>query len=55
MAITTFQAILLFLLLLILVGAIPAWPYSAAWGLAPSVVAGVILLILAALFFAGWP
>lgn len=35
--------ILLVLLILLLLGAVPAWPYSRSWGYAPS---GVVLLLL---------
>lgn len=35
--------ILLVLLILMLLGAIPAWPHSRSWGYAPS---GVMLLLL---------
>lgn len=35
--------VLLILLILLLLGSIPAWPYSRGWGYAPS---GLITLIL---------
>lgn len=38
--------ILLIILILLLVGAIPQWPYSQNWGYGPSGVLGVILVIL---------
>jgi len=41
--------ILLILLILILIGAIPAWPYSRSWGYYPSGGVGVILLIVVVL------
>ena len=46
------QTILIILLLILLIGALPAWPYSADWGYAPGGVLGLILvlLILFALF-----
>jgi len=34
------------LLILLLVGALPAWPYSSNWGYYPSGGLGLILLIL---------
>ena len=34
------------LLVLLIVGLLPAWPYSAGWGYYPSSGAGLILLIL---------
>lgn len=45
--------ILLIILILLLIGAIPAWPYSAGWGYGPSGLLGVILIILLVLFLAG--
>ena len=38
--------ILLIVLLLALVGAFPAWPYSANWGYFPSGTLGLLLLIV---------
>jgi hypothetical protein len=38
--------ILLILVILLLLGALPTWPYSADWGYYPSGGLGLILLIL---------
>jgi hypothetical protein len=38
--------ILLIILILLLLGAIPAWPYSRGWGYAPSGVFFVLLIVL---------
>ena len=38
--------ILLILVLLLLLGALPTWPYSADWGYFPSGGLGLILIIL---------
>jgi len=38
--------ILLILLTLLLIGALPAWPYSSGWGYWPSGGLGLILLIV---------
>ena len=38
--------ILLILLIILLFGAVPAWPYSRSWGYAPSGGIGLILLIV---------
>ncbi len=38
--------ILLVLLLLILIGALPTWPYSSGWGYGPSGIAGTVLIII---------
>ncbi|MCU0876672.1 MAG: DUF3309 domain-containing protein [Pirellulaceae bacterium] len=38
--------ILLIVLILLLLGAIPAWPHSRSWGYAPSGGLGLILVIV---------
>lgn len=38
--------LLLILLVVLLVGALPAWPYANNWGYAPSGLVGLLLLIL---------
>jgi hypothetical protein len=40
------MTILFIILVLLLIGAIPAWPYSRGWGPYPSGGLGLILLIL---------
>lgn len=40
------RLILLIIVLLLLVGALPAWPYSAGWGYYPSGGLGLIFVIL---------
>jgi Protein of unknown function (DUF3309) len=45
--------VLIVLLVLLLVGALPAWPYSSAWGYYPSGGLGVILLVLLLLLLLG--
>ena len=45
--------ILLIILILALVGAIPAWPYSRGWGYAPTGGVGLILVIVLILFLLG--
>ena len=45
--------ILLIILILLLVGALPAWPYSSGWGYWPSGGLGLILLIVIILALAG--
>jgi Protein of unknown function (DUF3309) len=45
--------ILLVVLLLLLVGALPTWPYSAGWGYYPSGALGTILIILLILVLLG--
>ena len=38
--------ILLIVLILLLLGSVPAWPYSRSWGYAPSGGLGLILVIV---------
>ena len=45
--------ILLILLVLILIGALPAWPYSSGWGYYPSGGAGLVLIIVVILLLMG--
>jgi hypothetical protein len=40
------RTILIVILLLLLLGALPAWPYSTGWGYYPSGGLGLILLIV---------
>jgi hypothetical protein len=45
--------ILLIILVLLLVGALPAWPHSSGWGYWPSGGLGLVLLILIILLLMG--
>lgn len=45
--------ILLVILVLLLVGALPLWPYSSAWGYYPSGGLGLIVVILLVLLLMG--
>lgn len=45
--------ILIVLALLMLLGAIPAWPHSRGWGYGPSGGLGLVLLIVLILFLTG--
>jgi len=47
------STILLIILILILVGVLPTWPYSRGWGYYPSGGLGLILLILIILLLMG--
>jgi Protein of unknown function (DUF3309) len=40
------STILLIILILLLLGALPTWPYSRGWGYFPSGILGVIVIIL---------
>ena len=45
--------ILLIILILLLIGALPTWPYSSGWGYYPSGGLGLILLIVVILLVMG--
>jgi hypothetical protein len=45
--------ILLIVLVLLLVGALPSWPYSRGWGYFPSGGLGLLLLIVLVLLLMG--
>jgi hypothetical protein len=45
--------ILLIVLILLLLGAVPAWPYSRSWGYYPSGGIGLVLLIVLILVLLG--
>ena len=47
------RTILLILLVLLLLGALPTWPYSSGWGYFPSGGLGLVLLILIILALSG--
>jgi hypothetical protein len=47
------RTILLIILILLLIGAFPSWPYSAGWGYYPSGGIGIILLIVLLLALTG--
>jgi hypothetical protein len=46
--------VLLLILILLLIGAVPAWPYSRRWGYWPSGGIGTILLIVLILLLLGY-
>lgn len=45
--------ILLIVLILLLLGAVPAWPYSRGWGYYPSGIIGLILIIFLIMILLG--
>lgn len=49
----TLGTILLIVLILVLIGAIPAWPHSRSWGYGPSGVVGLIVVVLVVLLLMG--
>lgn len=47
------STVLLIILILLLIGALPTWPYSSGWGYYPSGGLGLILLIVLLLALTG--
>ena len=45
--------ILIIILILLLIGAVPSWPYSRNWGYGPSGLLGVVVVILLILVLMG--
>ena len=45
--------ILIVILILALLGAVPAWPHSANWGYAPSGLLGTVLIVVLILMLLG--
>lgn len=49
----TLGTVLLIILILLLIGALPAWPYSRGWGYYPTGGLGLILIIILILVLMG--
>lgn len=47
------STVLLVILILLLLGAFPAWPHSAAWGYGPTGILGVVLVVVLILILTG--
>jgi len=47
------STVLIVILILLLLGALPAWPHSRSWGYAPSGSLGLIVLIVVVLVLMG--
>jgi len=47
------STILLIILIVILIGALPTWPYSSGWGYYPSGGFGLLVLIIVVLLLMG--
>jgi hypothetical protein len=50
---TSMGLILLIVLVILLVGGLPAWPHSRRWGYGPSGLVGTLLLVLVILMLVG--
>lgn len=47
------STILLIILIVLLLAAIPTWPYSSGWGYYPSGTIGIVLVVVLILVFMG--
>jgi hypothetical protein len=47
------STILIVLLILLLIGALPTWPYSASWGYGPGGLLGTVLVVVLVLALLG--
>lgn len=45
--------ILLIVFILVIIGALPMWPYSGSWGYFPSGIAGLIVIVLLIMLVTG--
>ncbi|MBV8849869.1 MAG: DUF3309 domain-containing protein [Methylobacteriaceae bacterium] len=45
--------IILIILIILLIGGLPSWPYSSGWGYGPSGILGVLLIIVIILLLTG--
>lgn len=49
----TLGTLLLVVVILLLIGAVPSWPYSRSWGYGPSGALGVVVLVVVLLVVMG--
>jgi hypothetical protein len=49
----TVGTILLIILILILIGALPTWPYSSGWGYRPTGLLGIVVIVVIILLLTG--
>ena len=49
----TLGTLMLFILILLLLGGVPAWPHSRGWGYAPSGGVGLVLVVVLVLMLLG--
>jgi hypothetical protein len=50
----TVSTLLLIILILVLIGALPAWPYSRSWGYWPGGLLGTVVVIVLILLLLGY-
>jgi hypothetical protein len=48
------RVILIVILILLLIGALPTWPYSGGWGYYPTGGVGILLIIVIILLLVGY-
>jgi Protein of unknown function (DUF3309) len=46
--------VLLIILILLLIGAVPAWPYSRSWGYAPSGLLTILVIVAVVALLTGY-
>ena len=49
----TLSTVLILILILVLIGAVPSWPYSRNWGYGPFGIAGTVLVVVLILVLMG--
>jgi len=47
------STLVIVVLILVLIGAVPAWPHSRSWGYGPSGILGVVLVVILVLLLMG--
>ena len=47
------STVLIVILMLLLIGALPTWPYSGGWGYGPGGLMGVLLIVIIVLALTG--
>lgn len=47
------STLVIIVLVLVLIGAVPAWPHSRSWGYGPSGIVGVVLVVVLVLLLMG--
>lgn len=47
------STLVIVILILVLIGAVPAWPHSRSWGYGPSGIVGAVLVVVLVLLLMG--